>query len=145
MRQVDVKRELRAHAAGTAAGTLSGGYSSYIGLSDIAVHRSVGGLDKASVYYAAAVGALFLFAYPLSSAVGGMPSLVIAAICVYIGVDFLWSNLVTASRENGAGSALAALAVLGLCVWKDMLTGSLVGIAAFQAAGGWRRRAEKRE
>lgn len=32
--------------------------------------------------------------HPLFVVVGYVPTLVVAAICVYIGVDFLWDNLV---------------------------------------------------
>ena len=70
------------------------------------------------------------------------PTLVIAAICVYIGADFLWDNLVTASKQNGAPAALGSLAVLAVCVKKDMLWGSLLGIAGFQLAAWWQRQQE---
>ena len=40
-----------------------------------------------------AVGALFVVAHPLCAVVGYMPTLVVAAICVYIGADFLYDNL----------------------------------------------------
>ena len=50
-----------------------GGYSNYIGLSDTAIHRKIGGLDKFSCYFAAAVGLLFLLAYPLAASVGYLP------------------------------------------------------------------------
>lgn len=39
--RLEMRRELRAHAAGTAAAAATGGYSSYVALSDTAVHRSV--------------------------------------------------------------------------------------------------------
>ena len=87
--KLDLKRELRGHALGQAAATLVGGYNNYVSLSDTAVHRMVGGLNRYSCYAAAAVGLLFLVAYPLAGIVGYVPNLVIAAICVYIGADFL--------------------------------------------------------
>jgi len=102
------------------------------------VHRSVGGLDRKSCIAAAAVGALFLVAHPLAAVVGYVPTLVIAAICVYIGVDFLWCNLVEAPAEYGLGAGLAAAAVFALCVGKDMLWGSLLGVLGFQLAGWWK-------
>ena len=94
----------------------------------------VGGLNRYSCYAAAAVGLLFLVAYPLAGIVGYVPNLVIAAICVYIGADFLWDNLVTAAAQNGAAAAAGSIAVLALCVRKDMLWGSLLGVAGFKVA-----------
>jgi SulP family sulfate permease len=140
--KLDLRKELRAHSLAMAAGTMVGGYDNYISLSDTAVHRMVGGLNRASCYSAAAVGLLFLVAYPLAGVVGYVPTLVIAAICVYIGADFLWDNLVTASKQNGAPAALGSLAVLAVCVKKDMLWGSLLGIAGFQLAAWWQRQQE---
>ena len=58
----------------------------------------------------------------------------------YIGADFLWDNLVTASQQNGPRAAVASAAVLAVCVQKDMLWGSLLGVAAFQLAAWWQRR-----
>ena len=55
-------------------------YNNYISLSDTAVHRMVGGRNRYSCYAAAAVGLLFLVAYPLAGIVGYVPNLVIAAI-----------------------------------------------------------------
>ena len=54
--------------------------------------------------------------------------------------DFLYDNLVEAARANGASATLAAAAVLAICIWKDMLTGSLLGIAGAQVCGWWQRR-----
>lgn len=138
--KLDLKRELRSHAAGSAAAALGGGYPSYLALADTAVHRKIGGVDRLSCYAAASVGALFLVAYPLCIVVGYVPTLVIAAICVYIGVDFLYDNLIEATRTNGMRAGLAAMAVLAVCVQQDMLVGSLLGIAAAQAFGWWQRR-----
>ena len=137
--KLDLRRELRGHALGQAAATLVGGYNNYISLSDTAVHRMVGGLNRYSCYAAALVGLLFLVAYPLAGIVGYVPNLVIAAICVYIGADFLWDNLVTAAAQNGAAAAAGSIAVLALCVRKDMLWGSLLGVAGFQVAAWWQR------
>ena len=138
--QLDLKHELRSHAAGSAAGALGGGYANYIGISDNAVHRKIGGLDARSCYFAAAVGALFLLAYPLCVVVGYVPTLAIAAICVFIGIDFMYDNLIANWQENGAKIGLAAFAVLFVCVKKDMLWGLLLGIAAAQGVGWWQRR-----
>ena len=137
-------QELRSHALGTAAAAAAGGYSSYLGLSDSAIHRKIGGLDRFSCYFAAAVSALFLCAYPLCGLVGYLPTLAIAGICVYVGCDFLYDNLVEATRANGARAGLAAATVLAVCVWKDMLHGSLLGIAGAQACGWWQRRQQRR-
>jgi len=142
--KLDLKTELRSHALGTAAAAAAGGYSSYLGLSDSAIHRKIGGLDRFSCYFAAAVSALFLCAYPLCGLVGYLPTLAIAGICVYVGCDFLYDNLVEATRANGARAGLAAATVLAVCVWKDMLHGSLLGIAGAQACGWWQRRQQRR-
>jgi len=141
--RLDLKRELRSHAAGSAAASLVGGYPNYLGLSDTVVHRTIGGLDGRSCYIAAAVGALFLIAYPLCAVVGYVPTLVPAAICVFIGVDFLYDNLIAATKERGVKAGLAAFAVLFVCVKKDMLWGSLLGIAVAQALGRWQLRGQK--
>lgn len=141
--KLDLKRELKSHALGAAAAAATGGYSNYIGLSDTAIHRKIGGLDRFSCYAGAAVGALFLLAYPLCGLVGYIPSLAIAAICVYVGCDFLYDNLIDATRANGIRAGLAAAAVLLISVRKDMLTGSLVGIAGARAYGWWERRRQK--
>ena len=143
--KLDLKKELRSHAVGTAAAAAAGGYSNYIGLSDIAIHRKLGGLDRFSCYVVAAVGALFLCAYPLCGLVGFLPTLVIAAIMVYVGCDFLYDNLVVATKANGAKAGLAAAAVLTVCVRKDMLSGLLLGIAGSQASMWWERRQQKTE
>ena len=107
------------------------------------MHRSVGGFDPFSCYVAAATGALFLLVYPLSGLVGYVPTLVISAICVYIGAEFLWSNLVEAGIENGPKGALASVGILALCLCTDMLYGSLIGIVGFQLVGWWQRRKAK--
>ena len=91
--KLNVKRELRAHAAGAGLAAAGGGYSSYVALSNTAIHRKVGGTTKLSTYVAAAICALFVVAHPLCAVVGYMPTLVVAAICVYIGADFLYDNL----------------------------------------------------
>ena len=80
-------------------------------------------------------------------------TLVVAAICVYIGADFLWDNLVAplaqafvAAKEARTGLAqafgplVASWAVLLVCVHKDMLLGTILGVAVFQAAGFIERR-----
>ena len=141
--KLDLKRELRSHAAGTAAAAAAGGYSNYIGLSDVAIHRKLGGLDRRSCYLAAAVGGLFLLAYPLCGVVGYLPTLAIAAICVFVGCDFMYDNLVENTRANGARAGLAAAAVLAVCVHKDMLWGSLLGIAGTQAYRWWEGRQQQ--
>ena len=114
-------------------------------MSDTAVHRKIGGLDRRSCYAAAAVGALFLLVYPLCVVVGYVPTLTVAAICIFIGADFLYDNLVEATRENGLPAGLAAAAVLALCVKKDMLWGSTVGIAGAQAVAWWQRRRDEHQ
>jgi hypothetical protein len=131
-RQVALSTELGAHAAGFLSTALGGGYSNYIAVSNTVIHRKCGGKDVLSCLAAAGVAATFLLVHPLFEVVGYVPTLVVAAICVYIGVDFLWDNLV----ENGINaSAVASWAVLGLCLAKDMLWGVMVGVAAFQAYG----------
>jgi SulP family sulfate permease len=141
--KLDLKRELRSHAAATAAAAAVGGYSNYLGLSDTVIHRKIGGLDRLSVYVAVGVGALFLLAYPLCGAVGYLPTLAIAAILVFVGCDFLYDNLVEATKANGIKAGLAAATVLAVCVQKDMLWGSLLGIGGAQAYAWWDRRQQK--
>ena len=159
-RKLNLKRELRTHAAGAAAAAATGGYSSYVALSNTAIHQKVGGTDRLSTYVAAAVCALFLVAHPLCASVGYVPTLVIGAICVYIGADFLWDNLVepftsalptikSATFDIGAllqgiGNALMSVigswAVLLICVKKDMLLGTVLGVAGFQIAAFFKKR-----
>ena len=154
-RKLDLKRELRTHAAGAAAAAVGGGYSSYVALSNTAIHGKVGGTDKLSTYAAAAVGTLFLLVHPLCASVGYVPTLVIGAICVYIGADFLWDNLVepfmAAFRRSsltlrGLGRALGSVAgswaVFLLCVKKDMLLGTVLGAVGFQIAGRYSKKVE---
>ena len=129
---VELPAELRAHAAGAAATALGGGYSNYIAVSNTAIHRKCGGKDRLSCACAAAVAALFLAVHPLFVIVGYVPTLVVAAICVYIGADFLHDNLVDALLTNGLGPAVASWAVLAVCLLQDMLWGVLLGVAAFQ-------------
>jgi MFS superfamily sulfate permease-like transporter len=129
---VSLSKELGSHAAGYLSTALGGGYSNYIAVSNTVIHRKCGGKDTLSCLAAAGVALTFLVVYPLFEVVGYVPTLVVAAICVYIGADFLWDNLV----ENGVtASAMASWAVLGLCLAKDMLWGVMVGVAAFQAYG----------
>ena len=47
-----------------------------------------------SCYVGALVAALFFVAHPLFVIVGYVPTLLVAATCVYIGIDLLWDNLV---------------------------------------------------
>lgn len=129
---VQLPSELRAHAAGLAATALGGGYANYIAVSNTAIHRKCGGIERISCACAAAVAALFFFVHPLFAVVGYVPTLVVAAICVYIGVDFLWDNLVVALYANGFGASLASWAVLIVCLAQDMLWGVLLGVAGFQ-------------
>ena len=197
-RKLDLRRELRTHAAGAAAAAVGGGYSSYIALSNTAIHlrymerrfgvhgpsddchsltlmaiggpddsyvalsdavmyRRVGGMTKFSTYVAAAVGALFLIAYPLCACVGYVPTLVIGAICVFIGAAFLHDNLVVplgaALNESAEGKGLtfeavrlalgsvaASWLVLLICVKQNMLLGTVLGVLGFQAAGYLKQR-----
>ena len=44
-------------------------------------------------FKATASGMLMLVAYPLCGVVGYVPTLVVAAICVFIGADFLYDSL----------------------------------------------------
>ena len=122
---------------------MGGGYPSYLALSDTAVHRKIGGLDKLSCYLAATVSALFLLFYPLCVVVGYVPTLVIAAICVFIGLDFLHDNLIEQTRANGLKQGLAAVAVLLACVQMDMLWGSVLGVAAAQGLRWWQQRRQE--
>ena len=91
-----LNRLKRAPGGASAAG---GGYTSYVALSNTAIHLKVGGTARFSCYVAAATCALFVGIHPLCGIGGYIPPLVIAAICVFIGVDFLWANLVDATRE----------------------------------------------
>jgi len=129
---VALPSELRAMAAGSAATALGGGYSNYIAVSNTAIHRKCGGRDRASCVCAAAVAGLFFAVHPLFVVVGYVPTLVVAAICVYIGADFLYDNLVDALRTNGLGASLASWAVLATCLLQDMLVGVVLGVTAFQ-------------
>lgn len=129
---VGLPTELAAAGWGSAATALGGGYSNYIAVSNTAIHRKCGGRDKLSCIAAALVAATFLAVHPLFAVVGYVPTLVVAAICVYIGCDFLWDNLVEAALQGGIGPALASWAVLATCLLKDMLWGVLLGVAAFQ-------------
>ena len=101
-------------------------------MSNTAIHCKCGGRDRLSCAAAAAVAALFFVAYPLFVIVGYVPTLVVAAICIYIGADFLWDNLVEAGLSNGVGPAVASWAVLTLCLVQDMLYGVVIGIVGFQ-------------
>ena len=128
-RPVALPKELGSHAAGFVATAAGGGYSNYIAVSNTVIHRKCGGKDTLSCLAAAGVAATFLAVHPLFEVVGYVPTLVVAAICVYIGADFLWDNLV---EPGVTASAMASWAVLALCLAKDMLWGVLVGVAAFQ-------------
>ena len=143
--KLDLKTELRSHAMGTAAAAAVGGYSNYIGLSDTVIHRKIGGLDRFSCYWAAAVAGLFLCAYPLCGLVGYLPTHAIAGICVYVGCDFIYDNLVQTTKDNGIKAGLVSATILAICIWKDMLAGSLIGIVGAQAVGFWKRRQQKIE
>ena len=108
---IDLPRELRAHAAGSIAAGLLGGYSNYIAVSNSAIHRKCGGKDRISCFAAAALAALFFGVHPLFVVVGYVPTLVVAAICVYIGVDLLYDNMIDAARKASIGAAVASWAV----------------------------------
>ena len=138
--KLDLKKELRSHAVGSVAGAAVGGYPNYIGLSDSAIHRKMGGLDRRSCYIASAVAGLFLLAYPLCGVVGYLPTLVIAGVLVFVGCDFMYDNLFEATQASGAKAGLVAAAVFAVCVQQDMLLGSVLGIAGAQLHGWWKRR-----
>ena len=136
---------------------IGGPDDSYVALSDAVMYRRVGGMTKLSTYVAAAVGALFLIAYPLCACVGYVPTLVIGAICVFIGAAFLHDNLVVplgaALNESAEGKGLtfeavrlalgsvaASWLVLLICVKQNMLLGTVLGVLGFQAAGYLKQR-----
>ena len=129
---VDLPSELNAAAAGSCATCLSGGYSAYIAVSNTAIHRKCGGTERLSCVLAAFVAALFFLVHPLFAVVGYVPTLVVAAICVYIGLDFLYDNIVDFLMSNGLMKALASWAVLAICLFQDMLWGVIIGVTAFQ-------------
>jgi len=143
--KLDLRSECRSHSLGALAAASAGGYSNYIGLSDAAIHRKIGGLDRFSCYVASAVGALFLVAYPLCGAVGYLPTLAIAAICIFVGCDFLYDNVYDNFQTNGARTGLATSAILAVCVRKDMLWGLITGIVGAQGLGWWNRRTRSKE
>lgn len=119
--------ELRAQAAGLFAAGLGGGYASYIAVSNTAIFLKVcnhirnhiqnpsirnitnhtrahtattfkvGAKGRASCYAAAAAALLLFLVHPAFAIVGWVPTLLPAAICVYIGVDFLYDNLVVSA------------------------------------------------
>ena len=97
----DTSQELRAHAAGSLAAAVGGGYSNYVAVSNTAIHIKCGGRTKASCYVGALVAALFFCVHPLFIVVGYVPTLLAAATCVYIGIDFLWDNLVRSGLGRG--------------------------------------------
>ena len=65
-------------------------------------------------------------------ALGYVPTLLAAATCVYIGVDFLWDNLVSVVLERGVGAAAATYAVFAICLRAGMLWGVLACATAYQ-------------
>ena len=80
---------------------MGGGYSNYLAVSNTAIHIKCGGRTKASCYVGALVAALFFCVHPLFIVVGYVPTLLAAATCVYIGIDFLWDNLVRSGLGRG--------------------------------------------
>ena len=70
--------------------------------------------------------------HPLFIVVGYVPTLLAAATCVYIGVDFLWDNLVSSALERGVGAAAATYAVFAICLQAGMLWGVLACATAYQ-------------
>lgn len=59
--------------------------------------------------------------------------------------DFVYDNIIEMAKANGAKAGLAAVVVLAICVRKDMIWGSLLGIAGTQAYGYWQRQQLQRE
>ena len=129
-------QELRAHAAGTLAAAVGGGYSNYLAVSNTAIHIKCGGKTKGSCYVGALVAALFFAVHPLFVVVGYVPTLLAAATCVYIGVDFLWDNLISPAFERGVGVAAAIYIVFGIMLKFEMLKGVLGCAIAFQVWDG---------
>ena len=76
----------------------------------------------------------------LFAVVGYVPTLVVAAICVYIGVDFLYDNLVVAAIGGSRAAAAASYAVAAACVRLGMPAGAALGVAAFQAHAAWAKK-----
>lgn len=130
----DVPHELRAHAAGTLAAAVGGGYSNYLAVSNTAIHIKCGGRTKASCYVGALVAALFFCVHPLFIVVGYVPTLLAAATCVYIGIDFLWDNLVSPAFE-GVGGAAAIYIIFAIMLRFGTLNGVLGCVLAFQVWG----------
>ena len=62
----------------------------------------------------ALVAALFFVVHPLFVVVGYVPTLLVAATCVYIGVDLLWDHLVRLGLGLGIGLGLGLGIGLGL-------------------------------
>jgi len=138
---VDTPAELRAHAAGSAAAALGGGYSNYLAVSNTAIHLKCGGATRGSCVVGALTSLLFFLVHPLFVVVGYVPTFLAAATCVYIGADFLWDALVETARERGAVPAAACYAVFAVCYAapQGMLTGVPICVAAFQAEAAYRR------
>lgn len=137
---VDTPAELRAHAVGSAAAALGGGYSNYLAVSNTAIHLKCGGTTRASCVVGALTSLLFFLVHPLFVVVGYVPTFLAAATCVYIGVDFLWDSLVETARERGAAAAAACYAVFAVCYFQGMLTGVPICVATFQAEAAYQRR-----
>ena len=143
--KLEPPRELRAHAAGSLAAGAAGGFSAYLAVSNTAIHLKCGGTSRASCYAAAAVAALFVALPQLFAVVGYVPTLVVAAICVYIGIDFLYDNLVVAAIGGSRAAAAASYAVAAACVRLGMPAGAALGVAAFQAHAAWAKKKSKKK
>jgi len=127
-RPFSLASELATHAAGSLALALGGGYSNYIAISNTAVHLKCGGTSRLSCVVAAAVAALFLLVHPLFGLVGLVPTLVVAAICAFIGFDFVYDNLVAPILLADFKTAAIAWLFFGCCRQIGMLPAVLLAL-----------------
>uniref|UniRef100_A0A7S4BNL4 SLC26A/SulP transporter domain-containing protein n=2 Tax=Chrysotila carterae TaxID=13221 RepID=A0A7S4BNL4_CHRCT len=127
-KEMQIGLELRAHATGSLILGAAGGYSNYVAISNTAIHIKCGGVSRLSCWFAALVSALFLLVHPLFALVGYVPTLVVAATCVYIGVDFLFDNLALPLVSFDLGAAAVSWAVFLLCQQVGVLVGVIISI-----------------
>ena len=127
-RPFSLASELGAHAAGSLAVAVGGGYSNYVAISNTAVHLKCGGTSRLSCALAAAVAALFLVAHPLFALVGLVPTLVVAAICAFIGFDFVYDNLLAPLLAVDVKTSAVAWSFFACCRQIGMLPAVLLSL-----------------
>ncbi|MBP6015180.1 MAG: SLC26A/SulP transporter family protein [Candidatus Promineofilum sp.] len=127
-REIDLNREMRAAGAANLASGMGAGLVSYAQLSMSTLAGRLGAANRLTGLLAGALCGLTLWLG--GSALGFVPTVVLGALLVYLGLSFLWEWVVQAYGRLPRIDYLIVLAILVIIAIAGFLPGIVVGIAA---------------